>query len=562
MLPGDAVHLGVLGGGVVAVGAERQARGGHRATQLRQPGPEFGEQPGLGLPGHRFPGAERAVAGGRGAAARPVGDQGAPEVDAVLDVLHVDVHLDRAPGHLDPGDATAPVDGGIPESGPGPINLLGQAPHRLVAVGRRAQAQGPRVAQRADARRPQARELRPLPAPDDGRDRRVIGPGAQRRRDRPQVHAASDQGGGAVVERGERRPAGNAVAAVDTPFPPAHARQQARVAGSGPEPRAAPGPPGAFRALADPHRYHEQRYRRIGLMPGGDREDVEAEGELEVVHLHGGAPLRPARRGRGRPTAGIQVVPGDDAVDADDAAQALPGRSHPARFEHALVVGELEEILLVRTGRGARPKFRCLRCRIAERRTAGRPAAGAGVEAAVVLDVRGPVPRAARRGHQQVGFAHPPVSEIRRKAPAQDERPPRLHRIERGVLAACLHPTEPGVFAPGPVLAGNDVSRRVKREKAGDDFCLELLAPRKPARKHRRRRQGLTRPDGVPLGADRALLGHITALRWHARRIVASAHRPMILNASDRTENPGADERSQLSRHPADHSSGDKWASR
>jgi hypothetical protein len=44
------------------------------------------------------------------------------------------------------------------------------------------------------------------------------------------------------------------------------------------------------------------------------------------------------------------------------------------------------------------------------------------------------------------------------------------------------------------------------------------------------------------LGADRALLGYITALRWHARRIVASAHQPMILNASDRTENPGADE--------------------
>src|SRR5262249_9727220 len=104
-------------------------------------------------------------------------------------------------------------------------------------------------------------------------------------------------------------------------------------------------------------------------------------------------------------------------------------------------------------------------------------------------------------------------------------------------------------------LAGNDVSRRVQREKAGGDFCLELKTPLEPARQDRRRRQGLRWPDDVPLGADRALLGHITALRWHARRIVASAHQAMVLNASDRTGNPARTKRSQLSRHPADHSS-------
>ena len=135
----------------------------------------------------------------------------------------------------------------------------------------------------------------------------------------------------------------------------------------------------------------------------------------------------------------------------------------------------------------------------------------------MVLDVHGPVPPAARLGHQQIGLAHPPAGEIDGQAPAQDERAPGLHRTERGILAP----------SPGP--AGNDVSRRVKREKAAGDFFLELLAPREPARQHRRRRQGLTWPDDVPLGADRALLGHITALRWHARRIVASAHRPMVL---------------------------------
>ena len=224
---------------------------------------------GLGLPGHRVPGAERAVAAGRRGPARPVGDQGAPEVDAVLDVLHVDVDFDLAAGHLDPGDATAPVDGRVAEGGPGPVDLLGQAPHRLVAVGRRARAQGPRIAQRADTRRAQAGQLRPLPLADDGRDRRVIGQGAQRGGDRPQVHLARDQGGGAVVERGERRPAGDPVVAVDAPCPPAQPRQQAHVAGAGLQPRAAPGPPGAFRALADPHRHHQQRDRRD--RPGAGR---------------------------------------------------------------------------------------------------------------------------------------------------------------------------------------------------------------------------------------------------------------------------------------------------
>src|SRR5262249_4395343 len=134
------------------------------------------------------------------------------------------------------------------------------------------------------------------------------------------------------------------------------------------------------------------------------------------------------------------------------------------------------------------------------------------------------------------------------------------HRAERGILAPGFYRTEPGVFAAGRGRAGNDVSRRVKREKAGGDFFLELLAPREPARKHRRRRQGLTGPDGVPLGADSALRGHTRALRWHARRIVASAHRPIILNASDRTGNPARAKRSRPSRQP--HSSGDEWASR
>jgi hypothetical protein len=49
-------------------------------------------------------------------------------------------------------------------------------------------------------------------------------------------------------------------------------------------------------------------------------------------------------------------------------------------------------------------------------------------------------------------------------------------------------------------------------EQLGDDLGLESPAAGEPALKHRRRRPGVGRPDEVPLSANRALLGHITAL--------------------------------------------------
>jgi hypothetical protein len=131
-------------------------------------------------------------------------------------------------------------------------------------------------------------------------------------------------------------------------------RQQAHITGASRELRAAPRPPGALRALANPDRNHHQRGLGIGLVPGGDGEDVKAEAELEVVHLHGRAPPLPVTRRRGQPGRGVQVIPGDDAVDADDAAHAARRRSHARGFEHALVVGQLEEVVLAFAGRRAR----------------------------------------------------------------------------------------------------------------------------------------------------------------------------------------------------------------
>jgi hypothetical protein len=78
----------------------------------------------------------------------------------------------------------------------------------------------------------------------------------------------------------------------------------------------------------------------------------------------------------------------------------------------------------------------------------------------------------------------------------------------------------------------------VESEQLGDDLGLELPAAREPAREHRRHRPGRGRPDEVPLGADRALLGDIAALRWYTRRVVATAHRPMVGGTLARSPGP------------------------
>jgi Domain of unknown function (DUF2470) len=50
-----------------------------------------------------------------------------------------------------------------------------------------------------------------------------------------------------------------------------------------------------------------------------------------------------------------------------------------------------------------------------------------------------------------------------------------------------------------------------------------------PAGQRRRRRQRIAGPDDIPLRADRALLGDVSALRRHAGQVVASVHQSIVL---------------------------------
>src|SRR5262249_10396604 len=160
-------------------------------------------------------------------------------------------------------------------------------------------------------------------------------------------------------------------------------------------------------------------------------------------------------------------------------------------------------------------------CRRLEHEAAEVRAAGRGrsrravrpwIQAAMVLDVHWTV--AGLRGtDQQVGLAYAPAGQIGWQASADDELCARRHPRERRLL-----PLRPQFLA----IAEQDRGARMTQAERGDDPRLEFPSPSEPALHRCRRRQRLTRPDRVPLRADRTLFGYITALRRRGGHIVAS----------------------------------------
>ncbi len=83
----DPSRLGVLGRSVVAIGPKPEAVLGGHGPQLAEPAPELPEQRGFAGGAERAPGHEGPVPGRNEGPAGAVRDQGAPKVDAVLDLL-------------------------------------------------------------------------------------------------------------------------------------------------------------------------------------------------------------------------------------------------------------------------------------------------------------------------------------------------------------------------------------------------------------------------------------------------------------------------------------------
>ena len=250
-------------------------------------------------------------------------------------------------------------------------------------------------------------------------------------------------------------------------------------------------------------------------MRGGDGEDVQPEPELEVVHLHGRPPFRPPGERAGLPDRRIQVVPGDDAVEADDAAEPAVGRCHPAGLEHPLVVRELQQVVPAFTGRRIPDQFRRLPGQPVQRRAVRGQATGIRVQTAMMLDVHRPVSGALGR-HQDVGLADPAPGLIRWQPATDDHRRPVPHR---------------GSGRRRPLASGHTghhAGTGVLRQQFRDYLGLEPPARLEPALEHRRHRQRVARPEQVPLRPDRALLGHVTALRRHHGHVVMRGHSTIV----------------------------------
>src|SRR5262249_62017941 len=118
-------------------------------------------------------------------------------------------------------------------------------------------------------------------------------------------------------------------------------------------------------------------------------------------------------------------------------------------------------------------------------------------------------------------------------AAADDRAGPRCQGTERRRSA----------FGPPlPVVASNRLSAfpvrqkvagtRMKLRQRFGDPGLELDAADKPALERGRGRQRLAWTDGVPLGADGALLGDVAALQWYGRDVVAGNHEPIVRSGS------------------------------
>ena len=159
---GDPGHLPLLGAPAVAVGPEGGALGRGLRPLAGEPRPELLEGDQLAGLDVGVPGGEGDVAGGRRGRA-PVGDERAPEIAAVVGVLHVHVDLDVGPRHGDPSTPRLPVGRRRTDTGPGQLDLAGRV-RRPGRAHRRASAH-----RSSRGRPPCASRAPPGPRPASGR---------------------------------------------------------------------------------------------------------------------------------------------------------------------------------------------------------------------------------------------------------------------------------------------------------------------------------------------------------------------------------------------------------
>ena len=188
-----------------------------------------------------------------------------------------------------------------------------------------------RVEQHLTLFRRRDRQTRRLPS------RRGCAAAAARQRARSTPASSSDAG--AHVQRREVRSGQCSVVAVRDPLRVADCRDERHMV-LGLELWHANVTPLAVIALRLAQRHDDRRFGVRLALGECHRDHIETETELEVVTLHGRT-----SRAAAQPHDSVEVKPGHDPFRADDPGPARPDRREPARFEHAPVVRELQQIV-------------------------------------------------------------------------------------------------------------------------------------------------------------------------------------------------------------------------
>ena len=274
------------------------------------------------------------------------------------------------------------------------------------------------------------------------------------------------------------------------------------------------GIPRAVWALRAADRHDQGVHRRIRPVPGGHGQDVEPEVELEVVPLHRRSELGLAGGGGGPPGGPVEVVPDHPPLDPEDSSVAgTPGRQ-AGRFQHPLVVGELEHVVLATLRRefgvgGGRLQGQRIEPGAQPLELRG-PSLGE-LQRLMPLDVDGAVPAADGR-HQQVRRAHPPAGGVLRQ-PGGDDRGGPMRQCGLGLRRT---------RRAGRLV--DDHRLRVQPEDLGDDLGLEGDAASDEALGERVGRRRLAGQEGVVLGSHGTAFGDVSPLGRDRADVAAGGH--------------------------------------
>jgi hypothetical protein len=201
-------------------------------------------------------------------------------------------------------------------------------------------------------------------------------------------------------------------------------------------------------------------------------------------------------------------------LDADDAAVPTIGRRKPGRFQHSLVVRELEEVsFALARSKGILDNAVFEPGPIDCGAQSGDPSPlwFSGLQRHVVLDVDRAIP-ASRRCNEEIRLPNSSPLRVGRKSCSKNE------------LGLGCHSRNGGSFDRIGVLAVDDNRIWVETQQVGDDLGFEQPTALEATLQNGRGWERLGRKQRVVLGSHGTLLGDVAALQRHSRHVATRGH--------------------------------------